>query len=199
VLNVTAGAVHYTWATSNVIVHFRMLAPLNGTKRCYDLNRCETGREGRTVIEAVHDLTDQAQTRSSKLYMGNVTDATDPHFGLVARDWDASLRLMYAIEVYTNQTTKDRAAASECWQSVGRRRCVTALWRRRRRRARFSSRSPRRTARCAVWLFGVLCGTPRRAPGTTSPPPRRASNASVAKRFVTLYQYPRRAISCGWR
>ena len=100
---------HYTWRTTNVIVGMRLLAPLNGTcalevRRAgligvAALDGCAAGAEGRSTIDASRDLTDQAQTRGSPLYKGNVTRATDAHFGVVARDWDASLRLMYAIEV----------------------------------------------------------------------------------------------------
>lgn len=52
-----------------------------------------------SVESAVQQLTRQAQRPSSPLFRGNVTKALDSEWGVVALDWDLSLRLAYALDV----------------------------------------------------------------------------------------------------
>ena len=113
VLNVTAGKIHYEWEVTNVIVAFRILEPLNQT--CYSMEKCEpgSGPGQRAVVAAVQDLTNQAQTPSSKLYGGNVTDAVDFLWGVVALQWDLSLKLMVSIEVVGARISREERGTTE--------------------------------------------------------------------------------------
>lgn len=78
VKSVVAGDVYHTWSIENVIVTFRFF-PADAT--------------------VIKELTRQIQFPDSELYKGNVTSATDDLFGLVAVNWDASLKLTYSMSV----------------------------------------------------------------------------------------------------
>ncbi|GMH67720.1 hypothetical protein TrRE_jg6907, partial [Triparma retinervis] len=78
VKSVVAGDVYHTWSIENVIVTFRFF-PADTT--------------------VIKELTRQIQFPDSELYKGNVTSATDDLFGLVAVNWDASLKLTYSMSV----------------------------------------------------------------------------------------------------
>lgn len=60
--------------------------------------------------DAVATLTRQTQEPGSVLYDGQVAQATDPLFGLVALQWDYSLKLMYSISIIgdSNDIDSDR-------------------------------------------------------------------------------------------
>ncbi|KAJ1461354.1 hypothetical protein M885DRAFT_457457 [Pelagophyceae sp. CCMP2097] len=92
VLNVTDGDAHFGWRWRTTIVHFRLLEFQTPGSPPFP-------RVQPNVADAVRFLTDQAQTPSSMLFQGNVTSALDEHWGVVALDWDMSLRLMFSIEV----------------------------------------------------------------------------------------------------
>lgn len=78
VTSVVAGDVYHTWSIENVIVTFRFF-PAEGT--------------------VIKELTRQMQFPDSELYKGNVTSATDDLFGLVAVNWDATLKLSYSMSI----------------------------------------------------------------------------------------------------
>ncbi|GMI11724.1 hypothetical protein TrVE_jg8603 [Triparma verrucosa] len=78
VISVDAGSVYHTWNANNVIVTFRLFP-------------------GDASI--IQELTRQVQFPDSLLYEGNVTKAVDDLYGLVAVNWDASLKLEYCMEI----------------------------------------------------------------------------------------------------
>ncbi|KAJ8613683.1 hypothetical protein CTAYLR_003143 [Chrysophaeum taylorii] len=89
VLNTTQGATHFSWRWTSTTVRFRIL-------------------EGKPpVASVVRELTRQAQVKGSRLFRGNVTAALDARWGVVALDWDASLRLMYSIGVVGKELVRD--------------------------------------------------------------------------------------------
>lgn len=98
ILNVSQGDVHFSWRWSSTIVSFRVA----------------NSSEPPSVANAVRDLTQQAQQPRSRLFAGNLTRALDEHWGVVALDWDASLRLAFAIEV----VGKERVAPGRSQQTI---------------------------------------------------------------------------------
>ena len=70
VMFVSAGKVHFSWETENVIVNFIFL------ERNHSHGYI-------TLLEAVATLTNQIQDKSSRLFKGNVTKDIDPLWGLV--------------------------------------------------------------------------------------------------------------------
>ncbi|RYH15905.1 hypothetical protein EON65_30935 [archaeon] len=91
---VAKGDVHFTWESTTVIVNFIFL------------ERNDTS--GKTLLEAVAELTMQIQTPGSPLYSGtNVTVDIDPLWGLEIITWDISLRLTYNIHVIGGDSVKD--------------------------------------------------------------------------------------------
>ena len=74
--------------------------PLDARRTC--AHPCESP----DVPSVVRDLTNQTQFLDSPLFAGDrakkVTAATDRHWGLVALDWDMSLRLQFSMDVVSN-------------------------------------------------------------------------------------------------
>ena len=66
------------WDSENVFIKFRLF-PLD--------------------TDAVASLTKQIQVSASQLYQGKITHATDNLFGLVALEWDFSLKMTYSIAI----------------------------------------------------------------------------------------------------
>jgi hypothetical protein len=63
-----------------------------------------------STVEALAELTDQAQNKDSILIKnGNVTNAVDPQWGLVALDWDMSLKLAYTVGIIDGSIRKSEA------------------------------------------------------------------------------------------
>jgi len=85
VKSVVAGDVYHTWSIENVIVTFRFF-PADAV--------------------LIKELTRQIQFPDSDLYKGNVTSATDDLFGLVAVNWDATLKLSYSMSVIGETAVK---------------------------------------------------------------------------------------------
>ena len=75
--------------------------PLDARRTC--AHPCENSPD---VPSVVRDLTNQTQFLDSPLFAGDrakkVTAATDRHWGLVALDWDMSLRLQFSMDVVSN-------------------------------------------------------------------------------------------------
>jgi hypothetical protein len=128
VLRVEPGNVHYSWTSRYVLVTFRLFGP-NITVSAENQNSVPVvqgqyhrreedwmhnrlygdgrfgGREKPTT-RVVQELTEQIQAPQSALFKLNVTKATDPLWGLVALDWDVSLRLAYSIEAVGGDLVK---------------------------------------------------------------------------------------------
>lgn len=85
VTDVNSGQLHYTWEARNVIVVLQVLPPLVASDR--------------PSVDALRDLTQQAQVPGSALLTGLVTNALDPKWGVYAPQLDCSLKLSYAIEI----------------------------------------------------------------------------------------------------
>ena len=88
VTSVVPGEVYHTWTYENVIVTFRFF-PADGP--------------------TIKELTRQIQFPDSDLYKGNVTSATDDLFGLVAVNWDATLKLSYSMSIVGGSDVKTDA------------------------------------------------------------------------------------------
>ena len=86
VTSVVKGMVHFSWESENVIVSFVIMERLD--------------KHSLTLLEAVTELTMKVQDSNSSVYKGtNVTVDIDPLYGVALTNWDASLKLSYAIEV----------------------------------------------------------------------------------------------------
>lgn len=86
VTDVSKGTVHFSWESENVIVSFVIMERLD--------------KHSLTLLEAVTELTMKVQDSNSSVFRGtNVTVDIDPLYGVELTNWDASLKLSYAIEV----------------------------------------------------------------------------------------------------
>ena len=86
-----APGVHYSWPGAATEVSFRVLNATHGG--------------GPPTNEAVRNLTALVHTRGSALYAHPVTGGVDHTYGLVAVDWDASLRLWATLDVLGGPNT----------------------------------------------------------------------------------------------
>lgn len=94
IVHIAKGDVHFSWEANSVLVHFIFL------------ERNHTN--GRTILELVADLTNQIQTKGTKIYSGTkVTRDIDLTYGLIVDGWDVSLRLYYAIDIVGKDAVKD--------------------------------------------------------------------------------------------
>lgn len=94
VMYVSKGTVHYTWESESVIVNFIFLE--------------RNSTQSMTLLEAIAELTNQIQIKSSPLYIGtNVTADIDPNWGLEVITWDLSLKLTFAIDVIGGKSVID--------------------------------------------------------------------------------------------
>jgi len=81
--DVSSGSNHHSWKSNNVIVSFRFF-PANVVK--------------------VMELTRQVSDPDSMLYEGSVTRLIDPLYSVTSYRWDASLKLMYNIDIIDTPT-----------------------------------------------------------------------------------------------
>ena len=128
------GNVHYEWLARYVIVSFRMYGAnvTVNSNRYMDResdNSTFSGENalwqfggGKPTTRAVQELTEQCQNTSSPLYHGEVTKGTDKLWGVIALDWDVSLRLQYAIRVVGGVLVQ---TADQNNDKVRQRICVT--------------------------------------------------------------------------
>ena len=96
VVNIRPGDVHFSWESTSVIVQF-IIMERNGSDP-----------KARSLLEAVADLTYQVQEPTSRLYTGtNVTVDIDFQWGLQVKNWDATLKLTYPIEIVGGSGVKE--------------------------------------------------------------------------------------------